>query len=251
MVQGKNYKGPRYFCDASSLTEDDINSFFNHLYSGSITEQDNYLLQMMNVHSASRRKATTSRNRPVCVKYYLPDVHGNKVRVCTAAFLSASCVSSDRIQRVARHHVANGGKWFPSYRYSEVQAEISQSVKDHISSFKCRESHYGCAKSVRKYLPPELNLKMMYRIWSSDRRRCGKPVCQYEKYRQIFSSCFILGFGNPREDICSYCEAMKLKVKAAKVANEKQKLMTEYRLHKMKAKKFYQISYLRQRTTMK
>lgn len=75
-----------------------------------------YLLQMMNVHSASRRKATTSRNRPVCVKYYLPDVHGNKVRICTAAFLSASRVSSDRIQRVARHHVANNGKWFPRER---------------------------------------------------------------------------------------------------------------------------------------
>jgi len=75
-----------------------------------------YLLQMMNVHSASRRKATTSHNRPVCVKYYLPDVHGNKVRICTAAFLSASRVSSDRIQRVARHHVANNGKWFPRER---------------------------------------------------------------------------------------------------------------------------------------
>ena len=75
-------------------------------------------------------------------------------------------------------------------------------------------------------------------MWKTSRN--ADPICQYEKYRQIFCGSFNLGFGNPREDVCSYCESVKLKIKASE-RNEKQKLITEYRIHKLKAKKFYQL----------
>lgn len=155
-------------------------------------------------------------------------------------------MSADRIQRLARTHLSHGGKWFPTecrggYRKSAVQIEISESIKEHIKSFSCRESHYGRNKGVRKYLPPELSIKRMYRMWKACRVADSKSVCHYEKYRTIFVTDFNLGFGNPREDVCSYCELLKLKIKAAAGGTKKQKLVTDYKLHKLKAKKFYSL----------
>jgi hypothetical protein len=48
-----------------------------------------------------------------------------------------------------------------------------------------------------------------------------------------------LGFGNPRSDVCGLCERLKVQVKATQDAGEKTQLITELRVHKMRAKYFY------------
>lgn len=57
----------------------------------------------------------------------------------------------------------------------------------------------------------------------------------------IFTHKFNLGFGSPRSDICSFCVMKKAEINRTGDVNEKQKLITEYRLHSLRAKKFYQI----------
>ncbi len=43
----------------------------------------------------------------------------------------------------------------------------TNSIINHIKSLQCRESHYGRGKSVRKYLPPELNVHQLWILWET------------------------------------------------------------------------------------
>lgn len=72
-------------------------------------------------------------------------------------------------------------------------------------------------------------------------REQGAKSASYSKYYKIFSTKFNLSFGNPRTDVCSFCELKKVEIKNAVDQETKQKLMTEARLHKLRAKKFYDI----------
>ena len=118
--------------------------------------------------------------------------------------------------------------------------EIRESICDHIESFKCRLSHYGPSKSIRSYLPPQMNIKVMWKMWKSKSQAQKQRVCAYEKYRQIFCGKFNLGFGNPRQDTCSFCVS-KVAEMRKRMCAAKQALITELRLHKLRAKKFFQL----------
>jgi len=76
-------------------------------------------------------------------------------------------------------------------RVSRKGLEITESVKTHILSFRCRESHYARDKSVRSYLPPEYSIKRMWSIWKDRRKADNLTVCSYSKYRLIFETKFI------------------------------------------------------------
>lgn len=66
------------------------------------------------------------------------------------------------------------------------------------------------------------------------------PV-KYSLYRSVFIKEYNLGFGNPRSDVCSYCECKKATIAATTSIQEKTQLMTVYRLHKMQASRFYSL----------
>jgi len=125
-------------------------------------------------------------------------------------------------------------------RRSARDFDVTKSVCDHIQSFQCRQSHYGKAKSMRSYLPPELSIKKMYAMWKYRQQSQKKTMCGYDKYRNIFCQQFNLSFGNPHQDTCSCCATKTLKMQRA-TGSDKQKVITELRLHKLKAKRFFQL----------
>ena len=61
----------------------------------------------------------------------------------------------------------------------------------------------------------------------------------YNYYYCTFVKQFNLGFGNPRQDVCSYCECTKSTIKAATNECAKRELITKLLVHRVRAKKFY------------
>ncbi|CAH2207570.1 jg26512 [Pararge aegeria aegeria] len=58
-------------------------------------------------------------------------------------------------------------------------------------------------------------------------------------FRKVFTRYFNIGFGTPRQDVCSTCIQITEQIKHEKSVAEKQKLMTNLRIHKLRAKAFF------------
>lgn len=101
-----------------------------------------------------------------------------------------------------------------------------------IDKLVCRESHYGRGKSTRQYLPPELSIGKLYKMWCEERG--DRSVSKLTRFVRTFNENYNLGFGSPRVDVCSFCIEMKeLERKNDKEARIK------LQLHLRRAEKFY------------
>ncbi|CAG5046127.1 unnamed protein product [Parnassius apollo] len=60
-------------------------------------------------------------------------------------------------------------------------------------------------------------------------------------FRAIFNQDFNLGFGNPRTDVCSKCIELNGKIKMENDQEKQKDLMIEKRVHKLRAKAFFQL----------
>lgn len=124
---------------------------------------------------------------------------------------------------------------------SRKDTETTGSIIDHIKSLKCRSSHYGRNKSVRGYLPPELSLKKLYNMWCDIRKEMNAPITSFSKYYKIFAKKFNLGFGHPRTDVCTFYELKKVEISTTSDMEVRYKISMELKLHKLRAKKFYEL----------
>src|SRR5258705_7470698 len=109
-----------------------------------------------------RARADDPRTPPLVATYFIRKIGGETIRVCATAFRNITCVSRDRLNRLARFALTTGQQ--PTERRGGARmtargAQITESIIYHIKSFTCRESHYGRGKSQRSYLPPELTIK--------------------------------------------------------------------------------------------
>lgn len=221
--------------------------FFDQLYSNRTKiDQDNFLLRFIKLKKKKqlRPRVQNPRARAV-IEYSILKENGEQVPVCVKSFLSVASITMDRLKGLRKFMKASsdvkrkenrGGP-----RVKQEQISVTRSIINHISKFKTVESHYGRGKSVRSYLPSTLNVRKMYLMWKREVANCGGKICSYQKYYTIFTHKFNLGFGSPRSDICSFCVTKKAEINRTGDVNEKQKLITEYRLHSLRAKKFYQI----------
>lgn len=243
--------------------------FFKNLYKHQKAEdQYRFLTQYMKIKEAAairrRPRKNVARSR-LQVDYYLRKRNGTIVKVCAATFQSVTQFSRYRINGLAAHFQKSGstiskmGNIIPimqvffltgtarlerrgGKRISQRDVDVTESIIKHIQSLKCRSSHYGRNKSVRSYLPPELSVKKLYKMWKENRERVRARVASYAKYYKIFVTKFNLGFGNPRSDVCSFCELKCKEInKPGLERNEKRKLDIELKLHKLRAKRFYEL----------
>ena len=78
-------------------------------------------------------------------------------------------------------------------------------VKKHINSFPQYISHYcRCDTQHVKYLPQNLNLAMMYRMYKTD-TGTERPVSE-NVYRNVFNTQLNLKFQKPKKDTCTKCD---------------------------------------------
>lgn len=157
--------------------------------------------------------------------------------------------SKDRLSGISKKFIAGqllvekrGGR-VPS----QIDKDISEAIKTHISSYKCRENHYSRKKCRRNYLPPELNIQKMYKIFCDT----TNFKCSLAKYKKIFYENFNLGFGNPHSDTCFICKEFLVNIRKNKLLEKRNELLTKYRLHKMRAKAFFKYMNTHKENTFK
>lgn len=244
-----NHSKGKQGCNAAILLKHDIEYFFKKVYQqGSKTMQDRFLITFMHVGDSQRsrkRKEDSVRRKPIQVNYFALQKNGRQVKVCAKSFQSLTCTSRDRLARIARAYktcgsVQNESRGGMDQKRKEKHQRITESIIQHIKLYRCRESHYGRTKSVRHYLPPDLSVKKMWRQWKVGQKD-KVDLCSYNKFLKVFVTRFNLGFGNPRSDICSYCEEQTKKLTLAKTEIDKNNIILDKRIHKQRARRFYQM----------
>nr|CAH7721051.1 unnamed protein product [Callosobruchus chinensis] len=151
-------------------------------------------------------------------------------------------VTCNRLAIVARYFLHTGE--MPKERRGGDRStlrdkEITDLIKAHIKTYKCRESHYSRNKTCRSYLPPELNINLMWKQYCDTHTE--EQSCSLAKFKKIFYNDLNLGFGNPHTDTCSTCKKFEVRIKQTQDSNKKGDLRTQLKLHKLRAKKFYQL----------
>ncbi|CAG4941246.1 unnamed protein product [Parnassius apollo] len=125
-----------------------------------------------------------------------------------------------------------------------IKEEILTSMKKYptisLDYSPGRQSHYSLNDTKKEYLPEDLNIKKMYKLYL-DAYESQNHV-SYETYRTIFNTEFNISFGYPRTDTCSACDEFKIKAKALRAEGnivELNRLTILNNLHKKKAQTFY------------
>lgn len=188
------------------------------------------------------------------VRYKIDDFM-KEVDVCQQAFMSIHGIKKKKVAYLQNSLKLTGmppkdrrgeNKTYPRKFHPHVQT----AVYDHIKSFKGRQSHYSMKDSKKIYLPEDLNIKKMFKLFCE-----LHPAMKisYEYYRTIINTKFNISFGYPRTDTCSTCDEYLIKAKSlesdilkAQNVEEKESLQQQLKmftimneLHKRKAEVFY------------
>ena len=166
---------------------------------------------------------------------------GKRLKVCKALFMKAVAPVTSKRVRVLIDKIARGIPINKELRGGKSKRSFmrkKEKVRSFISRLRAKESHYGRNKSVRVYLPSELSVKRLWRIYNKgmDNGDC----VSYSGFYSIFMRDFNIGFSSPRVDVCSTCELLKNKLKVARDEN-KISLQTRKHIHNLRAKAFYSI----------
>lgn len=76
-------------------------------------------------------------------------------------------------------------------------------VIEFIKKLNCSEPHYCRGSSERCYLPAELSINKLWKIFNHQAKSSVKVKRSY--FINIFNRKLNLGFGSPQTDVCSVC----------------------------------------------
>lgn len=126
--------------------------------------------------------------RRYTVKYFL-QTESDKVQVCQRCFLATLGETKAYVENLAKQTWENTeglpdqerrGKRTPVNKISD---EKVAEVRAHIAKFPAYESHYGRSHSSRKYLPSDLSISKMYKLYVTE---CEASVGE-TRYREMFA----------------------------------------------------------------
>lgn len=229
-----------YECRA--IKPQDIAYFSNSFYDNETKiSQDNFLLKYA-VASPPREKCPNPVrvNHDLTTKYFVKTQIGYLKQVCQQTFCSILDIGQQRVKNVIKRSFINsnlaterrGGNQ-KAEKYSSAKA----SVIDFIKSLKVEELHYNRDKVGRQYLSSDLSIAKLYRMHSEN---LNNVKVKDSYFRAIFNENFNLGFGLPKSDICSTCIRFREEISGA-TGIAKNNLMTQFRIHKLRAKAFNEI----------
>lgn len=177
-----------------------------------------------------------------------------EVKVCKNAFISINGISRGKIDYILKQLKETGTT--PTYRKGKhdkrphkLSNAVIEAIRNHIKSFKGRESHYSKKDSNKTYLPSELNVSKMFKMFQED----NENACSLESYRTIFNNEFNISFGYPRTDTCSTCDSYVVKKnyldkqlaeendkdKKLAFSSELKQISIDHDLHLAKSQTFY------------
>lgn len=168
----------------------------------------------------------------------------NEVLVCAKAFCSIYGISKERLRRIRLCLVKTGKspkdrRGHHANRPRKTDRRVYTTIRDHIKSFKCRQSHYSRRDNPNVYyLPETLSCKKMYKMFCEEN---ADMRVTYKVYWQVFTRDFKLKFGIPKSDTCGICDNLMQQINLETDIEKKANLKTEKNLHLCKAEKFYQL----------
>ncbi|XP_022204396.1 uncharacterized protein LOC111049285 [Nilaparvata lugens] len=227
-------------------------------------EQNSYLCGLISLVPVQRRRPRVEQAnallKDVTCKYKVRCIVENKVTefpVCRKAFTAIHGITKKKVEFLINSLKLTGrspkdqrGKH--KNRKHRHNAEVIDSVKAHIDSFNGRGAHYSTKDTSKKYLPEDLSINKMHKLFME---KYPDIKVSYESYRSVFNNDFNISFGYPRTDTCSFCdehniklECLKIELKEIKDDEKKAEAETKVReveiqlkLHLKKAEKFYQL----------
>lgn len=221
----------------------DVRAFHSNFYKHqSKPEQDNFIIKYTQMSIPTRRRNNKGGSgRKWSCKYFIKKQNLKEVPVCLQTFVQVLCIGRDRLKGVLNRHFSSGSMARENRggnRKAQRFEGRKQSVINFIKKLKGVESHYCRSKTAHRiYLPSELSIRKLWKMYHSE----TAPEYQVKEsyFRMIFNTKFNLGFGSPRTDVCSKCLELGEKVKEEKNASNKMKLLTELRIHKLRAQAFF------------
>lgn len=235
---------------------------FNEL--GNTDAQNSYISGLISVLPVIRRRprknAEESRLNNASFSYRVRIVEDGITRdvsVCIKAFLSFHGITGRRVRYVRDSLLFDGkapidmrGKH--NSRPHKLSEVTKQKVMEFIKSLKGRKSHYSLADSNKIYLPENLNIVKLHKMYSETN---VDNKISYESFREIFESNFNISFGYPRKDTCSTCDSLKADMSSITTllnstsdletrktaSNDIEKKTRERELHLKKSERFYSL----------
>ncbi|XP_047517354.1 uncharacterized protein LOC125057625 [Pieris napi] len=232
-----------------TLKTQDVARFHQNFYKlNNKVSQDNFILKHCRLSKCHRKRLKDQSRGPknLSAEYYVTIKNPHKqVRVCKSAFIKILQVGKDRVTGILQRSYKDGGSVAKENRggnhKKDRYAQRQRSVMTFIESIEAAEPHYCRAKSsVRLYLPPELNIKKLWKMYEEQVASTPYLKVKQSFFRQIFNRKYNVGFGSPLKDTCSRCFELKRKIETTN-GQEKQIYITQKRLHSMKAKAFYDL----------
>lgn len=159
-----------------SLSALDVYRFHKHFYKLEDKQsQDNFLLNHITVTPVQRRCITESENMKytpaTCsAKYYVRNESKKRVPVYVKAFIKILHLSKDRLQRITKQFHIDRSLCERRRGVRETVEEgykvQKNDIKQFISKLQVKESHYCRGTTLRKYLPSELNIEKLFRMYT-------------------------------------------------------------------------------------
>ena len=223
-------------------------------------KQNAYLygaLRCANSRNVSRNVSRKGKEKRKAFQYELRTGLGQDLRVCRKFVEKVFQVSEKPLKllqtKKAKGILQSSDRRGRHGQQRKVKDVIKESVRQHIRSFPAQESHYSRHKNEdRKYLPEDLNLSKMYRLYLKKNEEDGIDrslyYCSQSAYRSIFRKDFNIKFGRPRTDTCAKCDKLFVALKNASSDEVINEIMKESEEHHLKAEKTY--AALKQDTTL-
>lgn len=221
----------------------DVNTFHKEFYKDSNKVRQDQFLSRFCVSFVPHRKRPRDNTKPKAKTnaYFVQKKSSADVRVCRTAFLRILGITKHRVNGVVDRFQLNGDltEKRGGDRKSKLYANKLIAVKSFIKSLKADESHYCRGKSVRQYLPAELNISKLHKMYNQ--KSDADNQVKFSYFHHVFTTYFNVGFGSPKTDACSTCIEFNEKIQAEDDADKKKRLQTEKAIHTVRAKAFFDI----------
>jgi hypothetical protein len=208
------------------------------------TFQDSIILKFIKVTPVKRKRSENNKTngKMFQTKFFVKTGNGISVSVCQKAFLNILGITRTRVETIAKNFFSNGTtlteKRGGDRKTSKFANRINSIIK-FVRRFPSIEAHYCRSKTKRQYLSSNLSINKMSKMYNES--VCDSLKVKSSYFRKVFVTKFNLGFNVPRTDVCSTCTELCERVKNTNDPVRKTEAITLLRIHKLRAKKFYQL----------
>lgn len=219
------------------------NIFSDYWQQGDHSKRTNYIAKLVTtspIRTRRVRNENSAKTRDVTYNYVF-EIDGQRRKVCKGCFTATLSETDKFIRNTLRNKGSSlcgivkddlRGKHRP---WNITSHEQRQEVIAHIESFPRYESHYTRRVNDKKYLPSDLNLSKMYKLYCElNTKPVGRKIYEYEFHK------LKLAFKIPKTDTCHKCEVMNMQLQVASDVDEQNQIKLDQEKHHQEADLAYQ-----------